>query len=78
MEREILQWKSAREALETRSFHSKNYPFTLDMLEASINDKFTKEFKQNYEVFSKRRESDARILTSKGKDFLNFVCDGGV
>ena len=44
------------------------------MLEASINDKFTKEFKQNYEVFSKRRKSDTRILTSKEKDFLKNHC----
>ena len=37
------------------------------MLEASINGKFTKEFKQNYEVFSKRRKSDARIWLAKEK-----------
>ena len=55
-------------------FHSKNYPFTLDMLEASINGKFMRELRKKYEVFVKRWKSDARTLTSKGKDFLKNHC----
>ena len=59
--------------LVTPAFHSKNYPFTLDILEVNINGKFTEEFEKKYEVSGKEWEVMLRYWIVKEKNSLRTI-----